>query len=113
MTVVAALQLEPRKDAWDRARALVGRACDRGARVVALPETFLEDEPLEPWREKLSLLARENDVALVAGTLREDAPGDPRPYQTTLVLSASGEEVFRYRKVHLFDVDLPGGPTEK
>jgi predicted amidohydrolase len=113
VTLVAAIQLEPRTDAWDRARSLVARARERGARVVALPETFLEDEPLERWHERLAALARENAVALVAGTLREHAPGDARPYQTSVVFDATGREVFRYRKVHLFDVDLPEGPREK
>jgi nitrilase len=113
MVLVAALQLETRSDAWERTEALVARAAERGARVVAIPETFLEDAPLEPWREKLAALARARKVALVAGTLRESAAGDARPFQTTLVFSANGDEVHRYRKVHLFDVQVPGGPAEK
>jgi predicted amidohydrolase len=113
VTLVAAIQLEPRQDAWDRVRALVARARERGAKVVALPETFLEDESLEPWHSRLATLAHESGVALVAGTLREHAQGDARPYPTSVVFDAAGREVFRYRKVHLFDVDLPGGPSEK
>ncbi len=112
-TLVAAVQLETRPDAWQRAQALVALAAGRGASVVALPETFLEDEPLEPWHAKLSALARAHGVALVGGTLREGAAGDPRPYQTTVVFSAKGDEVTRYRKVHLFDVQVPNGPAEK
>src|SRR5689334_10020804 len=103
MTLVAAVQLETRPDAWERAEALVARAAAAGARVVALPETFLEDAPLEAWQSRLSALARAHRVALAGGTLREGAPGDARPFQTTVYLSASGDEVFRYRKVHLFD----------
>lgn len=113
MPVVAALQLEPGPRALERAAALVSRARERGAQVVALPETFLEDDALHEHQAALAALARDQEVALVAGTLREAAPGDPRPYQTTLVLDAKGEEVFRYRKVHLFDVSIPGGPDER
>lgn len=118
MTLVAAIQLETRPDAWERAQALVALAADRGARVVALPETFLEygpadDTSLETWSPRLAALARAHGVALVGGTLKEAAPGDPRPHQTTAVYSRSGDEVFRYRKVHLFDVEVPGGPAEK
>jgi predicted amidohydrolase len=113
MTLVAALQIEPGPHAWERSAALVALAASRGARVVALPETFLEDAPLEAHAADLAALARDREVALVAGTLREAAPADARPYQTTLVYNAKGDEVFRYRKLHLFDVTVPGGPAEK
>jgi predicted amidohydrolase len=117
---VAALQLEARGSpalAWERARAVANQAASRGARVVAFPETFLDvegaGEDFDLWRERLACLARELGVALVGGTLREAVPGDRRPYQTTVVLAATGEERFRYRKVHLFDAAPPGGVAER
>jgi nitrilase len=117
VVLVAALQLECSPD-LARASRLVALAAGRGARVVALPESFLDAEPLadhdvRALGETLGALAREHRVALVAGTLREPAPGDPRPYQSTLVFSAEGREVARYRKVHLFDAAVPDGPAER
>jgi predicted amidohydrolase len=119
--LVAALQLDTRDDpetAWERARELTARAAARGARVVALPENFLDEsiapreQPFETWRSWLAELAHENKVALVAGTVRETAPGDLRPFQTTLVFSLDGHEVHRYRKLHLFDARPLHGPEE-
>lgn len=120
--LVAAVQLETKDDpelAWERARELVARAADRGARVVALPENFLDEsldprqEPFEGLKGWLAALAREHEIGLVAGTIREPAPGDLRPFQTTLAFAPSGDEVHRYRKVHLFDAAPLVGPEEQ
>jgi predicted amidohydrolase len=35
----------------------------------------------------------------------------PRRFNTHVVLDASGDTVATYRKVHLFDVDVPNGPV--
>jgi predicted amidohydrolase len=53
-------------------------------------------------------LARELRVVLCAGSLLEAVPGQARCYNTSCVFDASGAMVARYRKLHLFDVDLPG-----
>jgi deaminated glutathione amidase len=37
-------------------------------------------------------------------------PGAP-PYNTSVLLGKDGAILAAYRKMHLFDVDLPGGPT--
>jgi len=34
-------------------------------------------------------------------------------YNTTVVFDRSGDEVARYRKIHLFDVDVPGGARHR
>jgi predicted amidohydrolase len=120
--LVAAVQLETREDpdaAWARTCDLVARAAARGAAVVALPENFLDesleprDQPFETWRGSLSSLAQHHRVALVAGTVREPAPGDPRPFQTTLVFAPDGSLAHAYRKVHLFDAAPLTGPPER
>jgi predicted amidohydrolase len=42
--------------------------------------------------------------------MAETVPGDAkRTYNTLVVLDPSGTLVARYRKIHLFDVDIPGG----
>jgi predicted amidohydrolase len=57
----------------------------------------------------LSELAKTHHMALIAGGFPELSPEQERPFNTCLVFAATGELVTRYRKIHLFDVDLPDG----
>ena len=104
-----------------RALALVAQAADRGASLIGLPEVWehvgpaqqktafagpLEGKQLAPLREFCTKRA----VWLLAGSIAERAPGDPaRIYNTTALISPRGEIVAAYRKMHLFDVDIPDG----
>jgi predicted amidohydrolase len=47
-------------------------------------------------------------VTLVAGSILEHAGDDARPFNTSVVLGPDGRTLATYRKVHLFDVSLPG-----
>src|SRR5436309_9564159 len=102
-----------------RAEALGRRAAGRGARLVVLPEVFAwrgprteeaaAAEPIPgPTTERLAALARELAIPLPAGSLLEKTPGEPRAYNTSCLFDPRGALVARYRKLHLFDVDLPG-----
>lgn len=106
------------------AEAAVREAASAGARLVVLPETFHylgpESErpghahPIPgPLTERLGTLARRCRVTLVGGTILERSPEPGRCYNTAVVFSAAGVLVARYRKVHLFDVDIPGGPRAR
>lgn len=56
----------------------------------------------------LSGLARKHRVYLAAGTVPEiDAEG--KVYNTAYVFDRNGELAGKHRKVHLFDIDIPGG----
>lgn len=92
------------------------------ADLVVLPEYFayLDDDPIKRQEsgaafseigQRLSELARNTGVALHAGSLVE--PRDGRFYNTTLVFDASGAEIARYSKIHLFDVDSPDGTAHR
>ena len=100
-----------------RAEKGIAEAAERGAGFVALPENFAymrrEGEPFPCAQGEdgellraLSGWAREHRIWLLGGTLPERIEGDTRVYNTSLVYSPDGEEVARYRKIHLFDVDL-------
>jgi len=106
----------------ERAERLVRVGAARGANLVALPEVF-------NWRGKrneqaaaaetldgqsltlMSRLARELQIHIVAGSVTEQIDGDSRCYNTSALLGPDGGRVAVYRKIHLFDVDLPGRVT--
>ena len=101
-----------------RALALVERAASLGAQLVGLPEmwehigpasqkTFagpVDGEQLRPLR---SLCARLG-VFCLAGSIAERAQ-DGRIYNTSALLGRDGAILAVYRKLHLFDVDIPDG----
>jgi len=56
----------------------------------------------------MAALARRLRVTLLLGSLPERVPGDARVRNTAVLLGPGGETVAAYRKIHLFDIDLPG-----
>jgi predicted amidohydrolase len=101
------------------AEALVEQAARRGAVFVGLPENFAflrsEGQPVPepqdldgPWVRRMAALARRLQVTLLLGSLPERVPGDARVRNTAVLLGPGGETVAAYRKIHLFDIDLPG-----
>src|SRR5262245_8383793 len=113
----------PRRDAnLARAAALVREAARRGARLVVLPEVFAWRGPRDaeaahaepvpgPSVDAMATVARETGVHLLMGSILERTAGDERSFNTTCLLSPAGELLARYRKIHLFDVDIPGRVT--
>jgi predicted amidohydrolase len=101
------------------AESLVRRAASLGARFVSLPENFAflrsEGEPVGepqaldgPWVRRFSGLARELGITLLLGSLPEKIGGDSRVHNTSVLLGPDGRTITVYRKIHLFDIDLPG-----
>src|ERR1700761_2541888 len=97
------------------------------ARIVVLPECFnspygtkyfpkyaetlLPSPPTEaqsPSFHALSRLAAEAKVYLVGGSIPEVDPATKKLYNTSLTFSPSGKLLATHRKVHLFDIDIPG-----
>jgi predicted amidohydrolase len=103
------------------AEALAGidRAARMGARFVSLPETWsylgpgkgshaaAERVPGDLTRI-LADKARERSIYLHAGSILEKVSEHDKLYNTTVVFDPSGDIVARYRKMHLFDVDIAG-----
>jgi nitrilase len=99
----------------DRAAYWVAEAAATGAKLVLLPEYFclmgLADtdkvkarEKLGhgPIQERLSSLAKQHGVFLVAGTIPLEC-GDPnKVLNTSLVFNPDGAQIARYDKIHLF-----------
>ncbi len=105
-----------------RAGDLVGQAASQGAELVVVPEHFSlfgnasvlrnSAEPLNGSVTRwATTIAREHDVWLVAGSFVELAAS--RRYNTTCLVSPQGMVVASYRKIHLFDVDVPGAVSRE
>ncbi len=128
MTIIAAaVQMTTRSDKranLERAEHLIRLAAARGAQFVALPETFnwrgkraeeaeaaesLDGESLA----RMARLARELEIHLLAGSIAESAPGLDKRYNASALFDPDGARIAVYRKIHLFDVDLPGRVTVK
>jgi deaminated glutathione amidase len=53
--------------------------------------------------------AQKHRIFVHAGSLMEKHDGEGRIHNTSVVFNREGEEIARYRKIHLFDVTTPGG----
>jgi predicted amidohydrolase len=53
-------------------------------------------------------LARAHRITLLLGSLPEKIEGDTRVFNTSVLLGPDGATLATYRKMHLFDIDLPG-----
>jgi predicted amidohydrolase len=104
----------------DDAVDLVRRAAYEGASYVQLPEYFNYRGPTSryssvaesipgPTTNRLGELACDLGITLHVGSLFERADEPDKAYNTSVVLAPSGEIIATYRKVHLFDVNVPGG----
>lgn len=131
----AAIQMASASDVkanLERAAALAREAAAAGAQLIGLPENFayLGDdvdhklaiaERLDvdkggadgPILGAMRALARETKAWLILGGFPEKLPRDPeqpeRIANTCVLLDAKGRVQARYRKLHLFDVTIPGG----
>lgn len=109
-----------------RAERMIRRAASYGASLVVTPENtallgpqFHKVELAEPLDGQIGTLfaqlADELGIYLLIGSLAEqriDASGEvdtQRCYNTSVLFNPKGDRIASYRKLHLFDVDVPGG----
>jgi len=101
------------------ARMLIRELADAGAQLIMLPEhfDFIGPDDEKPQQAEslesshtlsiISELARELGTYIHIGSfLERDAD---KIYNTGVVFNRSGEILATYRKIHLFDVEVPGG----
>ncbi|MFN3936146.1 MAG: carbon-nitrogen hydrolase family protein [Gemmobacter sp.] len=102
------------------AERLVAEAAGDGAELAVLPEywAFLGEGPDAmhgsgevlgegPAYQAMQDMARRHGITLHGGSIVEKSGN--QHYNTTVVFGPDGSEKARYRKIHLFDVDVPGG----
>lgn len=123
MFLAAALQmttLDDKEANVCKALSLVDEAAARGAQFVALPENVVymgpekdkgkTAEPLDgPTLVRFSDKAREKRIHLLAGSILESGAPGGRFYNTSALFGPDGKRLAVYRKIHLFDVDIPDG----
>eukprot|EP00041_Stephanoeca_diplocostata_P025436 m.665896 g.665896 ORF g.665896 m.665896 type:complete len:390 (-) comp22748_c0_seq27:401-1570(-) len=120
------------------ARDAIAAGAEGGAQVVSLPECWnspyavsafpkyaepvpsvgqsIADKKLSPSSAMLIESAKKHKVHLVGGSIPEvevDADGKAHVYNTCICIDPSGTVVAKHRKVHLFDIDVPGKITFK
>lgn len=101
---------------------LLQEAAENGAGLAVLPENFAfmgkrdqdllnlrETEDDGPLQEFLAETAGKLGIWLVGGTIPLVAGTPDRVRAVCMVFNDRGERVARYDKIHLFDVNLPGG----
>lgn len=116
-----------KKDNLASARTKVLEASRAGAKIIVLPECFnspygtqffpkyaetlLPSPPSESQSETfhaLSKLAAEAKAYLVGGSIPEYETDSKKYYNTSLTFDPEGKLLATHRKVHLFDIDIPG-----
>ena len=109
---------------------LVRRARDAGADLIMTPEASnliasgrqrrekARREADDPFLAGMRDLARETGAWLLLGSLVIDPTGEPgaeagaeRLANRSFLIDAAGAVVARYDKIHMFDIDLPGGES--
>ncbi|KAF8538367.1 carbon-nitrogen hydrolase [Trichophaea hybrida] len=117
-----------------RASEKVALAAKAGADIVVLPECFNSpygtehfpnyaeplpslshptpaDKSVSPSYHHLSALSSTHNIHLVAGSIPELDTETKKLYNTSLIFSPTGSLLGKHRKVHLFDIDIPGKIT--
>lgn len=119
---VAALQMASGPNVagnLSEARRLIENAVEKGARLVVLPEFFsimgMKEDDMVAVREQsgagvmqtfLAEMARKHRIWIVGGSIPMVATTPNKIRNTCLVFDEHGEQVARYDKIHLFNLDL-------
>ncbi|SCF06306.1 carbon-nitrogen hydrolase family protein [Micromonospora mirobrigensis] len=118
---VAVCQLNARDDRAANlaaAETLLERAAAAGADLAVLPEyvDYLGREAGMPTPEGVDGVvgtffaetARRLGIWVIAGSFHEAGPDPDRTWNTSLVFDRTGALAAGYRKIHLYDVEIPG-----
>ena len=102
------------------AEQLIREAAFDGAKFISVPENYFFIGPLDqkvghaesvdgPRVTRLARLAKELDVYLLVGSIAEQSEFSNRCFNTSVLLGPKGQCLAQYRKLHLFDIDIPDG----
>ncbi|MDO5016678.1 MAG: carbon-nitrogen hydrolase family protein [Eubacteriales bacterium] len=122
---LAVIQLDSQEDKklnLEKTEAFIREARANGADMVALPEVFnvidksktpAENIPDGESTQLLIKLAKELGLYIHGGSIGEENPDGDKRYNTTVFIDPNGEILAKYRKLHLFDIDMPDGTKKR
>lgn len=104
------------EQSMEKAERMLKEAAENGADVAVLPEMFNCPYSRKYFRKyaalghektvaRMSAWARENGLVLIGGSVPETVDG--KIYNTSFVFNERGALIAKYRKLHLFDANLP------
>lgn len=116
---------EEKEKNLQKAEAMITRGVEEyQPDIIILPEMF--NTPYdnryfpkfsEPYpgesTSRIQALAKKYGVMIIAGSIPEQGEGEKEIYNTTYVFDQQGEILGKHRKIHLFDIDIPGKITFK
>ncbi|MGE0826361.1 MAG: carbon-nitrogen hydrolase family protein [Candidatus Binatia bacterium] len=119
--LAAAIQMtasSSKEENLTKAETFIRLAADRGASLVVLPEVFAwrgsrteECAQVEaipgPTSDQLCEVAQRHHLYILGGSFLAKSD-EVRSYNTSLLINPDGEILAHYRKIHLFDIDIPG-----
>jgi deaminated glutathione amidase len=118
---VAAVQMrstDDRKRNLDVAETLAARAAAFGADVIAFPENVAElrragarphaETASGPTARRFSAMAIRHRAFVLAGTIALSGKPGGKPHNASILFDPEGAIAAIYRKMHLFDIDIPG-----
>ena len=105
-------------------KPLINKAIDLGSDIIALPEcaTALQGDPLNTIKlaktqsENISLkilkeIAKTNSVHILIGSL--PIKTNNKITNRSFLIGPNGKTLYKYDKIHMFDVNLPNGESYK
>lgn len=103
----------------------IGECARAGAQIVCLPEMFncpYSNDSFLPYSEAIPAgettrallkVASDHKIYVIGGSIPERDPSSGKIYNTCVVVNPAGEMIAKHRKIHLFDIDIPGKMTFK
>lgn len=106
----------------NRVEDLIKKAAGTGAEIIALPENFafmreqenqriIGEDLNGPIISRVRELAKQKSVFILAGSFPEKSQQAGKVYNTSVLAGPGGNIIATYRKIHLFDVTIPGGES--
>ena len=115
--------IDNKEDNVKTASLMIDESVSKNADFIVLPEMFNcpysndkfieygEEEKNSYTLNKISLLAKKNNVYILAGSIPEKDNG--KLYNTSYLFDKEGNIIAKHRKMHLFDIDVKGKMTFK
>lgn len=116
LTIALITDVFPEREEEERLVIRLREARSRGAQLAVLPELPLNhwapatrqpsdsdaETPCGPRQSALAVAARASHLAVLGGAIVRD-PASGRRHNTAVLFDSTGEELLRYRKIHLPD----------